>query len=156
MRYAGQPMYCTKANIISLELTQKELIQLTDDADLGAVDDAMVATAIAKADAEIDAYCQNAYTVPFTTVPTIVMGWSATLAAFYLHRNRKKPETLIDRYNKAMSWLKSISEGKSSIPGVTEDPSMPESTTQDYVQVFQREQKDSDGVVLQEGTMEVW
>ena len=133
------------------------MLQLTDDKKLSQVDAAKVAAAIAKADAEIDDYCQNSYTVPFNPVPTIVMGWSATLAAFNLYRNRPKPATIIDRYNKVMSRLKAVSEGSAAIAGVTNDAvSLPESTTMDAVQVFQREQKDSSGAIIKTGTMEVW
>ncbi|HAS54112.1 MAG TPA: hypothetical protein DCS42_08325 [Nitrospiraceae bacterium] len=149
--------YCTKTDILNLELTEAELVRVTDDKKLNEVDAAKVAAAIAKADADIDAYCQAQYTVPFSPVPTIVMGWSATLAAFNLFRNQQKPATLVDRYNKVMSWLKSISEGKSAIPGVTNDAlSLPASTTEDYEPVFKREQKDSSGAVLEKGTMEIW
>lgn len=150
--------YCTQTNIINLELTEKELIQLTDDPGLGSVTTAMVTAAIAKADAEIDAYCQTAYTVPFSTVPAIVLGWSATLAAFNLYRNRTKPTTLIDRYNKVMSTLKDVQAGKFGIPGQTAlADTTPESTTDGTSQVFRKNQTDSSGVLVGDaGTMEVW
>ena len=149
--------YCAKTDILNFELTNAELITLTDDKALGAVADAMVTAAIAKADAEIDGYCQAKYTVPFSTVPTIVMGWSATLAAFNLYRNRAKPATLIDRYNKVMSWLTKISEGKMSIPGATDASGLPGSTTSGTVQTFRRSQFDADGnLVGDAGTMDKW
>lgn len=150
--------YCTQADIIDLELTRNELIDLADDSNTGNVDADQVTAAITKADAEIDAYCQSQYTVPFSVVPEIVKGWSATLAAFILYRNRTKPETIIDRYNKVMSWLKAISEGERQIPGVTvDDSSEPGSTTDGTVQTFRRTQTDGDGnLVGDPGTMDVW
>lgn len=149
--------YCTQADIQSLELTTDELIQLTDDGNTGTIDPAMIAAAIEKADAEIDANCQARYTVPFSPVPKIVKGWSATLAAFNLYRNRKKPETLIDRYNKVMSWLKSVREGTASIAGVADASALPASTTDGTVQTFRRTQQDADGnLVGIPGTMDTW
>jgi phage gp36-like protein len=150
--------YCTQADIINLELTEKELIQLTDDPDLGTVTAAMMTAAIAKADAEIDAYCEARYAVPFGTVPTIVKGWSATLSAFNLYRNRPKPTTLVDRYNKAMSWLQAIADGKRSIAGATDTSySLPGSTTEGVAQTFTRTQLDDSGSVIGNvGTTEKW
>jgi len=140
--------YCTQADIENLELTQQELVQLTDDNNTGIVDPAKITAAILKADAEIDANCQARYTVPFSSVPPIVLGWSATLAAFNLHRNRKKPETLIDRYNKVMSWLKSIREGDASIAGVADEGSLPRSTTMGVLPTFSRAQMNAPAVVI--------
>jgi phage gp36-like protein len=150
--------YCTQADIINLELPEKDLILLTDDPGLGSVTTAMVTAAIAKADAEIDAYCQSSYTVPFGTVPTIVTGWSATLSAFNLYRNRPKPTTLVDRYNKVMSWLSAVAKGERAIPGVTESSySQPGSTTSGVAPTFTRTQRDEDGTIIGDvGTTETW
>ncbi len=203
--------YCTQTDILLLELTEKELIELTDDLNVGPVNAAQVTAAIAKADSEIDAYCQAQYTVPFgpgsevlgtdtknytcivahtaaainkpvtganyatywaqkgssggtwvdgsayTAVPNIVTGWSATLSAFNLFRNRSKPATLLDRYNKAMSWLSAIAKGERTIPGVTDESSLPASTTDGTAQTFRRTQTDAEGNLVGEvGTMDVW
>ena len=150
--------YSTQADIINLELEESELIDLTDDRDAGTVDAGKVTAAIAKADAEIDAYCQAQYTVPFSPTPDIVTGWSATLAAFGLFRNRPKPETLIDRYNKVMSWLKAISENERQIPGeISDENSDPGSTTDGTAQTFRRTQYDENGAVVgNPGTMDPW
>lgn len=149
--------YCTQADIQALELTEKELIQLTDDTDAGSVDSVMVTAAIAKADAEIDAYCQAVYTVPFTTIPAIVKGWSATLAAFNLYRNRPKPTTIVDRYNKVMSWLKDVQQAKAAIAGITDDSSLPASTTDGTAQTFRKTQTDVSGNLVGNcGTMDTW
>ena len=148
--------YCTQADIQNFEVTEKELVQLTDDDNIGDVDQAMVTAAIAKADAEIDAFCQGSYTVPFSPVPAIVRGWSATLAAFNLYRNRTKPATIVDRYNKVMSWLKDVQQGKAQIAGITNDASLPESTTDGTAQVFRRTQRDASGNLVDIGTMDTW
>jgi phage gp36-like protein len=194
--------YCTQTDILLLELTEKELIELTDDLNVGPVNAAQVTAAIAKADSEIDAYCQAQYTVPFgpasevlgtdgknytcivahtaaainkpvtganyatywaqkgsaggtwvdgsayTAVPNIVTAWSATLAAFNLFRNRTKPATLLDRYNKVMSWLSAILKGERTIPGMTDESSLPASTTQNAAPTFARHATAPASVVL--------
>jgi phage gp36-like protein len=149
--------YCTQADITSLEMTEDELVQLTDDGNVGSVDPVKVTAAITKADAEINAYCQAQYTVPFSPAPDIVKGWSATLAAFNLYRNRAKPATLVDRYNKVMSWLSAIAKAERQLPGVTDESSLPASTTDGTVQEFRKTQYDADNnLVGGPGTMDVW
>jgi phage gp36-like protein len=149
--------YCTQTDITNFEMTPAELLTLSDDPKAGVIRTDQVTAAISKGDAEIDAYCQGRYAVPFSPVPPIVAGWSATLAAFNLYRNRPKPSTLLDRYNKVMSWLQAISDGKRAIPGMTTDSySLPGSTTDGCVQEFQKQQTDSSGDIVQNGTMEVW
>ena len=141
--------YCTQADIVALELTVNELIDLADDHNTGNVNASQVTAAITKADAEIDAYCQAQYTVPFSPTPEIVKGWSATLAAFILYRNRTKPTTIIDRYNKVMSWLKAISKGDAQIPGETAAGyTAPASTTPGVARTFRRTQVNAASVVL--------
>jgi len=195
--------YCVKQNILDLEMTEAEMLTLTDDKKVGAISDNQVVAAITRGDAEIDACCQGMYTVPFgpnsevigsdaknytcimphvaaainqpitganwatywvqkgsagaawvlgttyTAIPNIVMGWSATLAAFNLYRNRPKPATLIDRYNKVMAWLKSVENGERAITGTMGDfYSYPASTTDGTVQEFRRTMRDIDGNVV--------
>jgi len=203
--------YCAQVDIINLEMTEEELVQLTDDGNVGSVDPVKVTAAIVKADAEINGYCQAQYTVPFgpssevlgtdgknytcilahtaaainkpitganwatywtqkgssggtwvdgsayTAIPSIVTGWAATLAAFNLYRNRAKPTTLVDRYNKAMSWLSAIAKGERQLPGVTDESSLPASTTDGMAQEFRKTQYDADNNLVGDvGTMDTW
>ena len=152
-------MYCAEADIIALELEEKELISLTDDNRQGVVDSTKVNAAIKRADAEINKYCGARYSVPFTVVPDLIMGWSCTLAAFFLYRNRKKPETLVDRYNKVMHDLGEVRDGDLQVPGATESASasgLPASTTEGEGHEFTRAKFDSDGSVTESGTTDIW
>jgi hypothetical protein len=79
--------YCTESDILT-EISEAELIGLTDDESTGAVIDAVVTAAIAKADALIDSYCGQVETVPFTTVPDIVQQHSVTIAIYFLYARR--------------------------------------------------------------------
>lgn len=154
-------MYCGQADIINLEMTEKELISLTDDNRQGQVGSDMVTACIERADAEIDKYIGSRYSVPLGTVPALIKGWSATIAAFYLHRNRGKHTTLIDRYNKVLHDLKEVASGGLNIPGATEASSssgVPGSTVdRAAVQTFTRSKRDEDGTLIGNGgSMEGW
>ena len=101
--------YSTKNDILE-QLDEGVLIQLTDDDDLGGVDDDVVARAIADADALIDSYCGTRYSVPFSTVPDIVRKLSVEIAIFHLYgRRRGAPEDRRKRYDDAVSFLVFIS-----------------------------------------------
>lgn len=143
----------------NLELRNADIIELTDDDNLDENYTPQVNAAIERGDAEIDKYCGAFYTVPFTVNPDVIKGWSTTLAAFYLYRNNEKPTTLIDRYNKALSDLKKISEGDLKIPGADDELStggLPASTTDGQGHEFTRGEFDDDGDQVTPGTTDIW
>jgi len=107
--------YSTKADILE-QLDEDVLIQLTDDADAGAVDDDMVTRAIADADSEIDSYCGKRYEVPFSTVPERVRKLSVDIAIYNLYSRRKgAPESREKRYDRAISFLKDVAKGLATL-----------------------------------------
>lgn len=151
--------YSDQDDLRNLELPREEMEQLSDDPNLGEIFDAQVNAAIERGDAEIDQYCSPYYTVPFVPVPTVVKGWSATLAAFYLFRNRDKPDTLIDRYNKVLSHLKKIRAGDLKIPGAEDSldaSGLPASTTDGKGHEFTRGDFDANGKQVTAGTTDIW
>lgn len=108
--------YCAKADI-QKEISDAQLINLTDDAGTGSMDDAKITAAIAKADALIDSYCGQVETVPFTTVPPIIKQHSITIAIYFLFTRRNQvPENRQKNYDDAISHLKDIAVGKASLP----------------------------------------
>ena len=151
--------YSVKEDITNLELTETELVQLTDDDKSGSVDDAKVTAAILKADSEIDDYCRGRYTVPFSPVPDVIKFLSATIAAYWLYRRRQKVSaSMLDKYTKALAKLKAISNGDYSIDGVAEKTESAgiASTTEDVAHTFSRTKKDVSGNVISVGSMETW
>jgi len=107
--------YCTKADILE-QLDEDELIGLTDDNDLGAVDDGKVDRAIADADAEIDGYCGKRYSVPFSPVPAILRKISVELAVVNLFaRRRGVPEDRRKRYEDMIRFLRDVAKGLVSL-----------------------------------------
>jgi phage gp36-like protein len=115
--------YCTLADIKKL-IAESVLIQLTDDDDLGSVNQDRVDEAIAQADAEVDSYCGARYAVPFTTVPAVVKKCSVDIAIYNLYSRRveEMPEVRKDRYRNAIRQLEAISKGTVSL-GVDPAPS---------------------------------
>ncbi|MFZ5998055.1 MAG: gp436 family protein [Nitrospirota bacterium] len=105
-------MYSTLDDIKKL-LPAEIIIQLTDDENTGAINQARVDEAISQADAEIDSYCAGKYTVPFTTVPAVVKKISVDIAIYNLYSRKVEeiPDTRKDRYNNAIRQLKRIADG---------------------------------------------
>jgi phage gp36-like protein len=111
--------YCAKADIVG-EISEEILIQLTDDAGTGTVDDAVVTQKIADADSEIDSYCGGRYTVPMSPVPARVHQLSVDIAVYNLYARRAGtlPDERKTRYQDAIRFLRDVSTGKASILGV--------------------------------------
>lgn len=100
------------------QISQTELIELTDDAGSGSVDTSAVARAIADADAEIDSYCGSRYTMPFSPVPVMIRKLSVDIAVYNLFSRRavlKIPEDRQKRYDNAIRFLRDVSKGLISL-----------------------------------------
>ncbi len=142
--------YSTQADIQE-QLPEAILIDLTDDAGAGSVDEAVVTRAIADADAEIDGYCGTCNEVPFSPVPDLIRSHSVTIAIYnlYARRDLGLSETRRKRYDDAVRFLRDVSNGVvtlgSDAPDVSGD-SGPEATTRVSDRVFSRGRA-SDGSV---------
>lgn len=113
--------YSLKADL-QKEISDDELIGLTDDEGAGIINDARVTAAIARADAIIDSYCGQVVTVPFVIVPAIIQQHSITIAIYFLYSRRGvAPEVRRKNYEDAIAHLKDISLDKASLPPVTAD-----------------------------------
>jgi phage gp36-like protein len=112
--------YSLKADLLT-EISEDDLIGLTDDESAGIVNDERVTAAIAKADALIDSYCGQVATVPFVTVPPIIKQHSITIAIYFLYGRRSvMPEVRGQNYKDAIKHLGDISTGKAALPPTTE------------------------------------
>jgi phage gp36-like protein len=112
--------YCTLDDI-KKDYPEAWISQTSDD-DMGEnVDESVVSAAIARADADIDAWLDGVYTVPFTTVPEIIKFCSVDLAFFYLYRRRlsgEAPEWVQDVRKMAEEKLIKLKAGELSLPAV--------------------------------------
>ena len=112
--------YSTLDDIKKL-IPETVITQLTDDEQLGTVNQARVDEAITQADAEIDSYCGGRYTVPFAATPDIVKKISVDIAIYNLYSRKVEevPITRETRYKNAIRQLEGIAAGKISMG---EDP----------------------------------
>jgi len=107
--------YSTQSDILD-QMDEDVLIQLTDDDDAGVVDADVVTQKIADADALIDGYCGARYSVPFTTVPALVLKFSVDIAIYNLYGRRKgAPEDRRNRFKEAVDFLKGVAAGNNSL-----------------------------------------
>jgi phage gp36-like protein len=132
--------YCTKADILK-QLDEVILIQLTDDLDAGAVDDSIVTSAIADADAEIDSYCGVSYDVPFDPVPRIILKHSVDISIYRLYDRRQgAPENIRKRYDDVIRFLKDVAKGIASLGGdAPEETTSDEATVTSQDRIFSRD-----------------
>lgn len=123
---------------IKKSLPEEVIIQLTDDAHTGAVDQTCVENAIAQADAVVDAYCSSLYEVPFTTVPQLVKNISADIAIFNLYSRKAEqaPAARIEKYRSAIGKLEMISEGRVSLEPTGIPSEGPEANRSDEDRTF--------------------
>jgi phage gp36-like protein len=101
-----------------------ELVRLTDRAipPTGEIDAAVVARAIADAEAEVNGYLASRYTLPLATVPEILKRLTCDLARYLLYDD-VAPDQIRDRYKDAVALLKGIADGKVSL-GLTTAPAV--------------------------------
>ena len=104
-----------------------ELVQLTDLANSGEIDDLALYEALQAADAEIDAYLAQRYTLPLDNVPTNLERVACEIARYRLYRDGA-PESVRDRYTDARSYLKDVASGKLQI-GVASNNEAPATAT---------------------------
>lgn len=105
--------YCA-AEDLTERLSNDELIQLTDDANTGVVDQDIVAAAITAAQDVIDGYLRGRYTVPLASVPGLIKNIALDLAAYKLFKRRNQLRINEARelmYKTAMAQLKDLQSG---------------------------------------------
>jgi phage gp36-like protein len=132
--------YSSLSDILE-QLSEAELIRLTDDASTGAVDEQVVARAVTDADAEIEAYLGERYTLPFLPVPPLVRKLSVDIALYNLYSRRlAAPEPRERRYQEAKGLLREAARGLVKLgaeaPAETAAQDLPEATTSEAERTF--------------------
>lgn len=113
-------MYCT-IDDIKLKLPESDIIDLTDDANTGAINTSIVNSAIADAESLINMYIRSHATLPLTVVPTMIKKIAVELSKFYLYERRGDvPENVKESYDEQKSLLKDIQKGVASLGVETE------------------------------------
>ncbi|MDQ7799559.1 MAG: DUF1320 domain-containing protein [Candidatus Edwardsbacteria bacterium] len=109
--------YCTLDDIKKVA-PETDLIQLTDDDNLGIIKTTITDAAIEDADDFIDTYLRGRYTLPLSETPKIIAKLSVDLALYYIYERRfktKMPEGIIGSYNNAIKLLGQIQQGRISL-----------------------------------------
>ena len=115
--------YCTQTDI-EKQISESELIELTDDAAAGSVDTDIVDRAIADADEEIDAFVSMRYSLPFSSTPALVRLMSVDLSICNLYARRdhiELPATRKERCQRHRDRLEKIASGELKLDAT--DPS---------------------------------
>lgn len=104
--------YIVQADLFS-KISEKQLIQITDDTHLGIVDTGVVAAVISEAESEIDGFLAVRYATPIAApVPQLVKTFAVDISIYKLYSRRQRvPESVKDAYNAAMRKLEQISKG---------------------------------------------
>jgi phage gp36-like protein len=104
--------YASKANMI-VRFGEGEVIALTDRANLGTIDDAVLAGALAEADAEIDPYLAPRHKLPLASVPKILSGYACDIARYRLcGADVTETDSVRNRYKDAVRFLESVAAGR--------------------------------------------
>ena len=113
--------YCNQDDILKM-IPQEELTELT--ADTGDTPDPEVVTeAIAKADAEIDAYLGTRYVTPLSPIPAQITSLSADMAIYHLYTRRSlAPVVRLRKYEAALAFLQRVAAGEAVLEGMGGEP----------------------------------
>jgi len=103
--------YSTKDDILG-EIPEATLIQLTDDDNLGVVNQDILDKCLERASAQVDGYCSSLYNVPFSPVPPFLASLDLDIVCYHLFSRRENvPENREKRYTNAVKLLVSIGKG---------------------------------------------
>lgn len=110
--------YIVKQDLLD-ELGQAKLIQLTDDAGTGEVNDARVDKAIAYAVGTFEAYARSRYELP-VPVTEKVRATCLDLAVYHLYKSRATTDEGVwkikrQAFDDALSFLKAIQKGEAAL-----------------------------------------
>lgn len=114
--------YATIDDLVPLRLTQKDLIELTDDVgDADEVNTSIVDAALREASGRVDSYCRQRYVTPLQASED-VKALTLDITVYLLFSRRRQTgvsETVQTRFDQAIAFLKDISSGKASLDQAT-------------------------------------
>lgn len=112
--------YATAADL-ALRFGEAELAQLADPLHTGEPDAAVLALALADADAEIDGYLAARYQLPLPSVPAVLVRVACDVARYRLWADRASDEVR-RRYEDASKLLTNLSKGVVALGLAEADP----------------------------------
>ncbi len=109
--------YATQSDLVPLRMTVKDLTEMTDDDNTGEINAAVVLAALEEASGRVDSYCRARYRTPLQTSNDVV-GLTLDIAVYLLFSRRRETnmgETVKDRFDQAIAFLKDISNVRASL-----------------------------------------
>jgi phage gp36-like protein len=108
-------------------MPSETILQLTDDANVGSIEEEIVDEAISQAQVMIDGYLKGRYPddIADADVPALIQDIATKIAAYNLYRRKLAttlPEALSTDYKYAISVLKDIQSGKITPFPVADEP----------------------------------
>lgn len=120
--------YAVKADLQKL-VTDAKLVQLTDFASTGAMDDAKITGALDEASSTIDSFTRGRYVLPLT-VSDQVKQLTLDIALYRLHLRRQMMNDQVAKaYDDAVGLLKGVARGETSL----DQPAKTQATELDVV-----------------------
>ena len=115
--------YATQQNLVD-RFGEEELLRIADRDQDGSIDAAVVAKALADADAEIDSYIGKVYVLPLAEVPARVKDLAADIGLYKLYPSNP-PEDVVRRYKDAVAFLVNVAKGLAVLPIASGAPAPP-------------------------------
>lgn len=109
-------MYASQSDMVE-RFGATELAQRTNRVDGLTIDAAVLARALADADAQIDSYMATRYTLPLATTPAVLNRLACDMARYGLYDDGV-PATVRQRYEDAVSLLKKFASGEVQLAGL--------------------------------------
>lgn len=106
-------VYCTVQDMID-RFGEGHMIELTDRANLGIIDDGVMDRALSDAQSEIDSYLAARYPLPLASVTPVLVRLTADITRYYLH-DQAATDQVVARYKAAVALLRDISSGKGTL-----------------------------------------
>ncbi len=99
------------------QVSEDQLLQLTDDDKVGEIDATKVDQAIAGAEAEAESYINVKYRVPVAApIPQRVKDLCVDIAVYRLYKRRQSaPDKVLKAYDYAIAFLKDVAAGRATL-----------------------------------------
>ena len=113
------------------EISEEELIELTDDAGIGEIDQSVINEIGARSDGEINGYLAIRYKLPFETTPDLIKRIWVDIVLYYLKLRRAVvSDDVKERKSNANRQLKLVAEGKITLGVPAEEEPEEKDTTE--------------------------
>lgn len=106
--------YCTLDDIKRLRIAEAKLVALTDEANVGVVDEETINGIISGAAEVIDGFMRGRYVLPMETVPGMIKEAALDICTYKLYALKPEfemPKTVAEVYGAQMKILKQIQDG---------------------------------------------